>query len=406
MYDNDIIYVNEAASDSHIIRDMLYPKIEKVLSTPAGYNEFKKISNNYVDRNTEKLQTRGPQYLIPFTDVEKNLYFDLFETSATEVTDIVNQVIKAIKTTSGNSSDFKLLRGNPIFWVLYCAIRYFTIKNDKKALNSALIIYALSVYPSIFTKYFKYEVSSPAVMAYTIDNLSNKFIIKKTGNIFATLYYSINGSYEFLKNSVIDGSDIEAIRFIQRIRNDQNSLIKKICDQYLKNYAQGNTLNIAKDSYEDNVVNDELQNNTTEVQTITEKIILPIITNGVDLNRTILAAKMAQINFADLKFYLSKIVTDKNVKDIQDFIESILFLYLYLESKTPGDINSSHFISWAAKLFRKTNSNDKNIQRIKSMLDKWGESSGVHSKFKREASRVNYKRAIYFYFILSIQAYN
>ena len=49
---------------------------------------------------------------------------------------------------------------------------------------------------------------------------------------------------------------------------------------------------------------------------------------------------------------------------------------------------------------------EHNIKNIKDTLDKWGEETGVHAKFKREASRVNYKKAIFWYFILSIQYYN
>lgn len=404
--ESELGFIVEASSSSYLTNEKLYPSIEKVLSTQSGNTKFKSLVNHFVDRNTQKLHTPGPQYLIPFTDVDKDAFFKLFDITSTDVVKIVNEIITDIKKHQGSSSDFKLLKGNPIFWVLYCCIRYYTIHNDKKGLNNALIIYALSVYPSIFSKYFKYEVSNVAVMNYTIDNLSNKFIIKRTGNIFATLFYSINQSYEFLKKSITDGSDSEIIRFIQRIRNDQNSLIKKICDQYQKNFEKGNQLNIAKDVFDNNTVGDETQNNSTEVQTITERIILPLITNGVDLNRTTLAAKLAQINASDLRFYLNKIISDRNSKDISDFIESILFLYLYLEAKNPNEINSSGFLVWASKLFRKTNSNDKNIYRIKTTLDKWAEDSGVHAKFTREASRVNYKRAIYFYFILSIQAYN
>ena len=61
---------------------------------------------------------------------------------------------------------------------------------------------------------------------------------------------------------------------------------------------------------------------------------------------------------------------------------------------------------WSSQLFRKTNSNNENIARIKDTLNKWGDISGLHKKFTREASRINYKRAIFFYFILSIQYYN
>ena len=74
--------------------------------------------------------------------------------------------------------------------------------------------------------------------------------------------------------------------------------------------------------------------------------------------------------------------------------------------KKAEEINSRHFILWSADLFRKTNSNNVNIKRIKDTLNKWAEEVGVHEKFKREASRVSYKRAIFFYFIFSIQTYN
>ena len=103
---------------------------------------------------------------------------------------------------------------------------------------------------------------------------------------------------------------------------------------------------------------------------------------------------------------MSRIITDKYTKDIEAFIQSILFLYLYTEHKDKKDINSSNFLVWSSELFRKTNSNNDNIRTIKTTLDKWGEETGVHAKFKREASRINYKKAIFWYFILSIQYYN
>ena len=83
-----------------------------------------------------------------------------------------------------------------------------------------------------------------------------------------------------------------------------------------------------------------------------------------------------------------------------------MVLFLYDEKKTKQDINSTFFLKWSSELFRKTNSNNPNIKNIKDTLDKWGEETGVHAKFKREASRVNYKKAIFWYFILSIQYYN
>ena len=391
-------------ADTYIIRDELYPIVEKVLSTPQGDRLFKNAVGKYINKNTEKLHTPGPQYLIVFGDNDKEEFYKIFKLTQRDIGVYIGKVINVLKSSNNKSTDFKLLSNNHIFWLFYCCIRFYALHRDEKGLNTALIIYALSVYPSIFHKYFKYEVSNPACMQYTIDNLTNKFIIKQKGHIYGALAYSISQSYKFLKEAFKDASDKEVIRFIQRIRNDQNSMIKKICDQYQKNFAKGLQADTTKDSFDDNIVDDNY-NNTSVVELISRKVIAPLINNGVDLKRAELCAKLAQISISDTRYYLSKIIVTKESLNIQKMIEAILFVYLYEDKKSEVDINTPGFLIWASDVFRRTNSNDANIVTIKTLLNKWGESSGVHSKFKREASRVNYKKAIFFYFILSIQSY-
>lgn len=354
-----------------------------------------------MDKNNEKLNTPGPQYLIVFADNDKEEYFKLFDVTKKEITDMVSDIVKQI----GSASDFKLLQGNPIFWVFYCCIRYFTISKDKSGLNCALAIYALAAYPSIFSLFFKYGVDA-GVMQYTMDNLSEKYLIKQAGSIFNGLFKSINNSYSFLSQFMNDASDKEVIRWIQRIRNDQKSLIKNICEQYMKNHAAGRRVSLSKDSYDEVQLDVDAQNNTTAVEIVATNIVNQLMTNGLDLRRVSQCKEIAGISLSDARFYLSKIVTDKYVSDIDNFIRAVLFLFLYIDHKDKQDINSTYFLKWSMELFRKTNSNDENIKTIKYTLDKWAEETGIHEKFKREGSRINYKKAIFWYFILSIQYYN
>ena len=230
--------------------------------------------------------------------------------------------------------------------------------------------------------------------------------MKQGGHVFGGLFLSINNSFRFLKQFMKDASDLEFIRFIQRIRNDQKSMLKNICGEYMKNYNAGNRVVLTKDSHDEIVIDDTIENNTSSVQVVTNTIVNGLLTNGLDLKRINQCKTLAQISFADCRFYMSKIITDKYTKDIEAFIQAVLFLYLYDEHKDKKDINSSNFLVWSSELFRKTNSNNDNIRTIKTTLDKWGEETGVHAKFKREASRINYKKAIFWYFILSIQYYN
>jgi hypothetical protein len=205
---------------------------------------------------------------------------------------------------------------------------------------------------------------------------------------------------------MIDASDKEIIRFIQRIRNDQKSMIKKICDKYMQNHAKGLRVSLTQDAYDGMQTVVDGQNKTSTVEIVARKISIKMLTQDINLKLTSMVAKISGVSISECRFYISKIISDKYSEDITNFISSILFLYLYDENKKPEDINSRYFLHWSEETFRKTNSNNDNIRNIKETLDKWAEETGVHEKYKREASRVSYKKAIYFYFIFSIQSYN
>lgn len=386
----------------YILKDLIYPNIEKTFkNNPNNIRKFNQLVSQFINRNIDKLTTSGPIHQILFTDRDKSEYFQLFDITAKEIQMTLIEHTRKIDKTS----NFLFLRQNPIFPLFYFVIRYFALNPDKKSLNSALSIYALSNYPSMFKKYFKYGVIEP-VMQYTIDNLTDKFLIKKSKHIFGALVESISHSYEFLKPYFKDGSDKEVIRFIQRIRNDQNSLFKKIANEYMKNHQSGKAVKTTNQSYDDNTpILDDVNNATIEVQNAVTKVSLPIISNGVDLMRAEASAKMVGIGFTDCRFFLTRILTDKHLKEMEILLESILFLYLYEEKKTIRDIRSQYFLSWGVSLFKKTNSRNENILKINEILNAWAKDSGILDKFQREASRISYKKAIFMYVLLSIQKY-
>lgn len=403
---NESMNINEAAkkNPSYIIKENLYPIVERVLSTKPGDTKFKHMVGKYIDANSSKLFTAGPTYMIPFGDVDKASFYNIFniKNPDKEITSLVKQVIK--KTTN-SSSDFKLLTNNPIFWLFYCVIRFYTIKKDEKGIQSALTIYALAAYPAIYSKFFKYGADE-GVMQYTMDKLTNKYLMKQAKHVFGGLTLSINNSYKFLKPHMEECDDSEIIRFIQRIRNDQKSMLYNIFAEYMKNYKLGNKVVVTmSDNSDDIAVDDEVENNTSVIETTTLSVMNMITTSGLDISKISAARSIAGVSLSDLRFYLSKIIIDKNTKSIEKFIQSILFLYLYTEHKTIRDIHSSYFLTWASQIFRKTNSTDDNIACIRETLDTWANESGITDKFKRVASLSCYKKAIFWYFILVIQSY-
>lgn len=391
----------EASGNTTIIRDAIYPIVESVLSTPAGDRKFRQLVQKFIDRNSEKLQTAGPTYLIPFTDVDKEEYFQLFGVTKETLLEPINEMTKTVN----DKASWKLLRQNPIFCLFYNCIRYYTLTKNNTGVNTALAIYALATYPSVFSNTFKYE-PNPDVMQFTIDNLSQKYMIKQVGNLFSTLMLSIQNSFKFLRNTFTDAYDADVIRFIARIRNDQKSLIRNIANNYYANHKKGLRVTTQAERYGDDQLIDDNLNNTSVVEDTTRKIVMSMITNGVDITRATAAAKISQISVVDLRFYLQKIVVEDRTEELRKFIEAVLFIFLYQEKHRVNEINERRFLQFALDLFRRTNTNDVNVVTIKDLLQKWSEDVGVSERFRRLASQINYKKGIFLYMILCIQYYN
>ncbi len=389
----------ESSSDSHIILDAIYPNVEKVLSTPMGDKEFRRLVENFVDRNTDKLYEPCPISMIPFTDAEKAKYFNLFGFNEKQLAKEIESGLKAVSDTA----NFRLLKQNPIFSVFYMVLRFYILKNDESGINATLIIHALSSYPSIFSKYFKYGANE-GIMRYTADHLTEKFIFKQEKHVFGALRKSIESAYVFLKPFFKEASDKEVVRYIQRVRNDQNSMIKKIASEYHKNRDAGNSVSTQAETWDNGSLIDDYQNDTSKVESLASRVVISILTNGIDLSRLKVAATFAQLSITELRYYLVKILIDSKNTEIDEFVTAVLFIYLYDEKHTVEEIRSKMYISFGIELFRKTNANNTNIKTIKTNLDKWAEETGIHAKYRREPTRIAYKKGIYWYILLTIQA--
>lgn len=397
-----VAFMEAAVKNTTILKDLIYPIVEKTFTTQANVRKYKMLISQFFEKNTPKLTTPGPQYLIVFGDADKDEFYKLFGITKEEIVFAMKNVIKS----AGSSAEFKYLTNNPFLSFLYYIIRYFTLHHDDKALNATLGLFSIDVYWSIFTKYFPNGVIEP-VMTYTIDNLTDKFIIKKAGTIFGALTESAKHSYEFHKSKIRTGNDPDCIAFLQRIRNDQNSMFRTLSGIYYENHKKGNAITTRNDDYDpENPILDDITSASTEVQATVNRVCMPMIANGVDISLAEAAAAIGYVSVTNLRIYLMKIFVNERLDEITQIVESILFLYINGEHKSSRDIRSAHFLYWTCALFKKTNSKDGNIVRINTILNRWGEETGIYKAFKSEGSKINYKRAIFTYIAMNIQKYN
>ena len=137
-----------------------------------------------------------------------------------------------------------------------------------------------------------------------------------------------------------------------------------------------------------------------------EKITTALMINGPDQKLAQVAANACKVSMIDLRNYLNTIVRRGENNEMDALIESILFLFLYEGKRNLNEIRSQAFLEFSLMTYKKANSKDKNILNIKRILDTWANTTGLTKTYSREATLNDYKRALYMFFIFTIQKYS
>jgi hypothetical protein len=381
------------AEQSYFLKH-LYPTVEKNLSNKQTVHQLKQDIGRFMDRNNEKLTAMGPMSIIVFSDDDKNKLFHAIGFTEAELKD-------AIKNNP-NIKNHWVSTTKPIYTASTLAIRYFTAHNNKEMVNSSLMYFAMSMYPLIFSHFFRYEPNKQ-IMNYTINNLSNKFKIKKLGTLYAAIFETIQGSYNLHKNRIMKGTDEDFVMFINDVNTRLRMFIRKISNEFYKNHEQKLYLNSDSDNYDEDNYH-EADSNSYAIERLTNNVTLKLTVQGPEMRLVNLAAKSSQVSVNELRNYVNTMVTNEHRDDIRKIVESILFLYLFDSQNTIHDVyKNNKFLLYCLETYKKSNTTDKNIIAIKAILDKWLEDLGTYKKTQRLATINNFRRALFLFFVFSIQ---
>lgn len=370
-------------------------KMQKLTETNLNSrsNTLQNYINKYIDRNSEVLFDLGPNKRLFFSDPDKQIAFFCTGLNEKDVTQI-------IKESEFIDSSWQIL-SNPFNLTCVMAIRYYAIKKNKKAMENMIMYLTCFFYASIHFKYFKYE-PQPNIMAYTINNLSNKYLIKQTGNLFDSMKQTSMTCHNTYEKNLINGSDLELKNYIVAFRSRLDGLIQNIANEYYDNRDAGNYLNTEEDNYSEE--NYHINDNTSfKVKDAADRTMLRVTSRNVDVGLVQMSAKMCGVSVNVTRTALIEITREKT-KEIREVIEIILQLYLESGKNKADMIGSKHFINYCLDLYIKSNTSDKGINRIKDLLNIWlNECSDNYRKTERQATLNNFRKAIYMYFVFNIQ---
>lgn len=378
-----------------VILANIYPKVEQAFTSKETQRKFSAIVASYVDRNVNRLSTAGPSKRTLFSDMERNKVYDLI--------DFDPKICKAIvKQSNYIKASWKIVN-DPFNLVMMMILRYAKL-NKLDQINQLAVTYlTLSMYPSLHYKYFKFEPNE-AIMQYTINNLSNKFKVKQVGNILQALVDTTALADKTYDKNIRHANDKELTDYINAYKTRLNSLIKKIRDAFEKDYRSGNYMNTERDNEDENDFKTS-DSNSLMIQRIVDQVVLKLSVNGPDSRIVDISAKMNQVSVNETRNTLNQLTQNKDESvNIRALCESILYLYLFNGENHVNDLNGSKFLTFCLAVYKKSNTNDENVIKVKSILDTWIEKySETYRKTQRVATLNNFRRALYTFFVFTLQ---
>lgn len=381
--------------------DALYNKVESAMSDKTNYALFKNTIDQHMANNFDKYSSIGPIKRPIFRTEESDAMFKAMGLTKDDLADI-------IATMKTKDSRWKI-RGvdQPMNMAVVLSLEYFLKQNDEKQVKNALSYMICFNYPLFHYKYFRKAEPTESIMAYTINNLSNKYQIKTAGNVWAVLFDTTEKALALQKNGIKKGDDDAFVRFIADVRTRINGFMQKIANAYYANWKSGNYLQNEHESFEEDKYY-EADSNTLAIERITNKVLTRLIVSGPDSKLVELAAKNCSVSVNLLRTYTQSMITDKQKDDIRTIIEKLLFLYLLTENEdnkhTIRDVGTNDFLIYCMKVYKKSNTIDPNVIAIKEILDRWLRELGeLKSGTSSKSTHVNnVRRALYMFFIMSI----
>lgn len=384
--------------EEYIIRDTLTPKITKAFSDKYNITKLMKSIQRYADKWSDLLLSTDLSKRLLFSESDKNVIYNITNISEKEVKDTIKKAT-AIKST------WKVAT-NP-FYILSIAIaRWFKINNMENEMLAIMIYMSYVLYTSAHSNSFKH-LPNKEIMDYTINNLSNRYIIKQKGTIQASIEHTIGEAMTGRFNDeLIRGSDLDIKDIIYALQTRMHSFMNNIAERFYENHKSGRYMfHEEEDLSEENF---HLSDNISfKIDRVVQLVGSAIITEGFDYNTCIKRAANLNAGASPKKLIaMLNTLVESDTESIKDMISDILTLFIY---KNTGnrieDVGTTKFLSEALQIY-KSNAQDDVTSKIKERLLNWinitSEKYGRNFISKGKTSLDTYRRAIYTAFIFKI----
>lgn len=403
----------KTAFNSTYIRDMLYPKVDKALSDKTNQAKFKNDIDRFLSDNIAKLNVMGPLKAIAFS---KQNIDNVYACTGLDPKEISKTV--SIMKKNRDGSDGGNIFATPVYIAITLATRYFILekcklkKNDtSKAakdiddqIKRCVYYISVSIYALLQKKYYPRCEPNPSIMEYAISNMIEKNRIKQTGSMLDTVYITGKGCLDFYFDKLKVGDDESITQYISAVRTRINSIMRKITNAYNDAFKEKQYIQVEKEDMSDESYY-QADSNSQFIDRTVNKVVQTLIVNGPDMKLVELAAKNNEISVSNARSYITTICSEKHQVELSKMIESLLILFFSSEESqtyTIRDLGTDKFLFFALNVYKKANTRNEHVIKVKGILDNWMEELHVYEKSGAKTVIHSTRRTLYMFFVMSI----
>jgi hypothetical protein len=419
-------YTKDELESLSLIYDAVYPDIQSAVKRGSIlFNPIKKELSVFADKNANVLQTNivGRQLLFNKQTEDKILQAIGINTK---------ELLKVFKESEYFRQFGQLqLKDQLLFAIPLIMLSKELYVKGKVAESQFIYMSAFyKPYATVVFKYFgKYDVNENQ-MRYTVENLSERYDIKKQGTLYGVIGKMAESSYEnYIVNSsteTLTDKELHVI-FTSGIYSRLNSFIQTLFGEYQKNkgkvlYFEDPTFEGSGDS-EGETFERDIQSDAAVKDQLTKKATMILAKKLPDDKLLDMAAKFGFVGtgatygqysysgrYTDILKNTILEAVEKYYKELPLLIESIIGSFLFeinpntKQKYTAKDIKSATFISASTSTFRRSpNTKNENTLRVRNMINDILENVSTDYITWGTTKKSGLKYAFHFYLLMIIQ---
>jgi len=383
----------EEIETSTAIYDYLDPIIKEKVKDKRTFQRILEVTKEFMSKNDSKLSTSilGRQVIV--NSKMENDFFDIFGVNR-------NELLEICKNSAYFKSYGKNLQLMDQFVValplIFAALEYDRIGEHEQSSLCYLMSF-FKPYASRISVFFKYGVNEEQ-MLYTVENLSERFDLKRLGTVLGVIKKIADGSFQnyiadIKKTDKITDEKLHII-YQSGITSRINNSIGLIVKEYIKNtgkslsFADSAKKTIDKDDDSFDFEDADIQSDEDVKMSVVNKTMTKITKDPVNEKLIAIATSSGfpgvsvgtgmTNQYSQILSSIVSEVTDKMFNELPTFFSELANSFLFRINPKTGkkytitDLKSPIFLNVGVDILvgKKSNLNDKNMIRTRELFNK------------------------------------